>query len=727
MTLPPPHSRTGYSAVAWLFVLYVLFVVYGSLVPLEYVDRSLADAVQAFRNIPFLTLGVASRADWVANGVLYVPVGFLTAAVLLQSYSRLPRVLLFMVAAAFSMALAVAVEFTQLFFPPRTVSLNDLIAEGIGSLIGVALAARFTGWLRSLFASFFGDTERLKKLALEGYAVAYIAFALFPYDLLLSGIEVQAKFDSDSWGWWLAGNSPRPMLLGLQMLAEAALTLPFGFLLARLSAHRVPGYAKAVLLGAALGILIETAQFFIASGISQGMSVLTRALGLGAGLALARYSARWTADNISTGLRRYTLPLVAAYVLAMLEINGWLTTHWQGLRVAQGQLEQLSVIPFYYHYYTTEAKALFSLAAVSLSYVPIGVLAWAHRRTPGFALVVSLALATCIELGKLFLPPSHPDLTNLLLASAASWFTVTLLRRVTMPRVMDCRASLAMTGSTASLRGAPAPWQSMPPDSLHPIPIWLFLCLLATAIWVFNFPAFPWLVGLVLAASAVAVWYRPIWAFVIIPAALPVFDLAPWSGRFFLDEFDALLLICLAVAYNRAPAPSLKLLKPDLALALVGGLVALSFVISAILGLQAAGLPDTNSFNSYFSPYNALRIVKGAVWAALFIGLFRRFGAAGIDARRPFAWGMVAGLGLTVAVIVWERLAFSELWNFADGYRVTGPFSAGHTGGAYVDGYLAAAMPFLMVLTFAARRWQSRVAGVLLMLAASYALLVTFS
>lgn len=715
MTHSPQLPRDSNSAVAWMFVLYVLFVVYGSLVPLQYVDRSLGDAVQAFKSIPFLTLGVASRADWVANGVLYVPVGFLTVALLLQSYPRLPRGLLFVVAAAFSMGLAFAVEFTQLFFPSRTVSLNDLIAECIGSLTGVALAARFTVWIRLLFASFFGDPERLKKLALEGYAVAYIAFSLFPYDVLLSGIEVQAKIDSDSWGWWLAGNSARPMLLGLQLLAEAILTLPFGVLLARLSARRSSVYVKAALMGVALGILIEIAQFFIASGVSQGLSVLTRALGLGCGLALANHSARWTADSISAYLRRYTLPLLAAYVLAMFEINSWNTTNWQGLHVAQGQLAQLSLIPFYYHYYTTEAKALFSLAAVSLSYVPIGVLVWAHRRSPGFALVVSLGLATCIELGKLFLPPSHPDLTNLLLACAASWFTVTLLRQVMTPKV----AGEPVVASEVR--------QSTAPLSTFTLPIWLILSLLVAGVWVFSFPAFPWAVGLVLTASAVAVWFRPILAFVIIPAALPVFDFAPWSGRFYFDEFDALFLVTLAVAFARAPALPHSRWRLDVLFTSLAGLLAFSFVISAVLGLLPFQLPDANSFNNYHSPYNALRIFKGAAWAYLAYTLARRFESKAIDVRRSFAWGMVAGLGLTVVVIVWERVTFSGLFNFSEGYRVTGPFSAIHIGGAYIECFLAAATPFLMLLMLEKRHWFVRLAGLLLLLATTYALMVTFS
>ena len=72
MTNQHHHKQVPHSIVTWLFLLYLLFVVYGSLVPLQYVDRSLDDAIQAFKNIPFLVLGIGSRADWVANLLLYL-------------------------------------------------------------------------------------------------------------------------------------------------------------------------------------------------------------------------------------------------------------------------------------------------------------------------------------------------------------------------------------------------------------------------------------------------------------------------------------------------------------------------------------------------------------------------------------------------------------------------------------------------------------------------------
>ena len=71
--------RRSTLTLAWLG--WLVFVVYGSLVPLDYVALPLDHALAAFRNIPFLSLGLDSRADWVANGVLYAPLGSLAEGV----------------------------------------------------------------------------------------------------------------------------------------------------------------------------------------------------------------------------------------------------------------------------------------------------------------------------------------------------------------------------------------------------------------------------------------------------------------------------------------------------------------------------------------------------------------------------------------------------------------------------------------------------------------------
>ena len=60
--------------------VFLAFVVYGSLVPFEYRSHTLDEALRAFVSIKYLDLGVVSRADWVANIVLYVPLAFLRCA-----------------------------------------------------------------------------------------------------------------------------------------------------------------------------------------------------------------------------------------------------------------------------------------------------------------------------------------------------------------------------------------------------------------------------------------------------------------------------------------------------------------------------------------------------------------------------------------------------------------------------------------------------------------------
>jgi VanZ family protein len=708
---------------------YICFVVYGSLVPLQYQALPFDEAWAAFQNIPYLQLGIDSRADWVANGVLYVPVGFLTVFLLTSSLRRAWAPLLFGFAAMFCVSLAVSVEFTQLYFPPRTVSLNDVIAEIIGSLIGIAIAARLGNWFASLLLSFVEDTRRLLVLGLDAYVMAYLAFALFPFDFLLSWSELADKLHSEAWGWLLAGSGHRLSIQLVKLLAEIGLTLPFGLLLARLAGQKHAGYTLAVVTGLLLGGFIEVAQFFIASGISQGLSVLTRVAGVCAGLALSRYVDRrgsgFTLNDAGAVIRRFVPYLAIPYGLTLLEVNGWLAPQWQGVAAARAQLAEVNFLPFYYHYYTTEAIALFSLAAVAMSYLPVGVMAWATKRAPIFAAVLAILIAGVIETGKLFINGSHPDPTNLSIAAAAAWMTASLLALLSAGKLATHQDLSKINPIHESIL---APKDSAHAPANRPAAgsrVAMVLCLALAAAWVFAFPSLRLLIAVVLAASCIAVWFQPRLIFAVIPAALPVFDLAPWSGRFFLDEFDVLVLTTLAVACVRAPANPRP--RPDVVITIVATLLVLSFSVSTVRGLMPFTSPDFNAFNNYFSHFNALRIAKGGLWALLIWRLSRRFFAANVDVRQQFAWGMTAGLALTVLWVIWERAAFPGLWAFNDDYRVTGPFSATHTGGAYIDCFLAAAIPYLIVLTLRQRNWLVKMAGVGLTLASTYVLMVTYS
>jgi VanZ family protein len=730
-----PASRPVPSLPIWL--AYVLFVVYGSLVPLDFVPRDIDRAWAAFQAMPMYRLGVESRADWIANGVLYVPLAFLSAQLLTRNArgAQRVRVVLYGVAGVFCVALAIAVEFAQVFFPPRTVSRNDLVAECIGSVVGLLLATRYSAWFERLLHAVAHPSQRLLRRLLEAYLVGYLAFSLFPYDLLLDRAEIAQKFNGDNWGWLLAGDSGKPFLIAIKLVAEVVLTVPFGLYL---GARRAPAHAscrQALLAGLVLGGCIELAQFFIASGVSQGLSLLTRAAGVCAGLALWNRRAALSPEALADVVRRHALALAVAYLPLLLGVNGWFSHRWGDAGFAVSRLDTLHFLPFYYHYFTTEAKALVSLGAVCLSYAPIGVLTWARNRQAWQALGTAAALAALVETGKLFMPATHPDPTNVILAALAAWSTFHLVR------VLSRAALVATEPAGESADGhapSPAPRRRTHADPGHyasaaaPSAQWTSALLAAPALALaaygaMTFPTQAVALAGALVVYAVVLWQQPLLLFLVVPAALPVLDLAPWSGRFFFDEFDLLLLVSVSVGVLRLPRSHAAAAREQRHFAWASSLLAISLAVAALRGLTPWQALDGNAFSSYFSHYNALRIGKGALWAWLVCTLLRRACDAQLDAQKYWSGGMILGVTLTLAFIFWERIAFSGLFDFAHDYRVTGPFSATHVGGAYVECFLTISAPYVLIALFQARSWAGRTAMILLLLILTYALMVTFS
>jgi VanZ family protein len=710
------------------------FVVYGSLVPLEYRPLPPGEAWARFQQIPFLNLGVGSRADWIANGVLYAPLGFLgTLALLQRGWWRIVAVVL---PVALAWALAVAVEYTQLFFPPRTVSLNDLLAEGIGVVVG-AVAALVAWSMRARWRPLqAAGSHWLHDHGLALYAAAYLAYSLFPYDLLISGAELADKLASDRWGWWLAGGDGRPLVTAVRLAMEVVLAAPLG---AWLAARRPPhGLARLLVVGLAIGLALELAQLLIASGVTQGASVLTRAAGVVAGGWLWVRRADWQPARVRAVIVKAAPWVLPGYLLVLLGVNGWFSHAWGGLTDAAATLADVRWQPFYYHYYTSEAQALLSLTSVAFSYGLIGVWVWA-RRSPALAAALGAALrCAVVEGGKLFLAGLKPDPTNLGIAALAAAVVTGLADRW-------ARGGRHAAASTHGLESGPglgpapglgAPTAPRPVDGAVPaVPspsrgspaLWL----LAAAALAWQLASTPplWLPStLAVLAAAAAIGWRPALAPVLFAVALPLWDLAPWTGRALWDEFDLLLAVGLAVAWARTRPPT----SPMPALWTLGfTLLAASLGVSALIGLWTGGAPgaapDANALAGYHGPFNALRIVKGVLWAALLVGLWRRLDAAGQDPAAGFARGMVLGLAGVVAWVLWERWAFVGLSDWDAAYRVTGPFSAMHRGGAFVECYIAVAMPFAAQAVLSARRVAARVAAGGLLLAGSLAMMLTFS
>ncbi len=214
-------------------LLYLLFIVYGSLVPLEFKNLPVETALSQFKNTPYLELGAESRADWIANILLYIPLAYGASAMFSGVRYPLIRALLSVCVLIFCLALAVAIEFTQLFFPQRTVSMNDLIAETLGIIIGILGWQFFGAYFSNLYRHLLSSSLLSARSAIIFYLLVYVAISLFPFDFVTSSAELNAKLTNGNDAVFLSFDvcGAEPVRCGVKLLAEILVMLPLGLLI----------------------------------------------------------------------------------------------------------------------------------------------------------------------------------------------------------------------------------------------------------------------------------------------------------------------------------------------------------------------------------------------------------------------------------------------------------------------------------------------------------------
>ncbi|MHB1054233.1 MAG: VanZ family protein, partial [Thiobacillus sp.] len=278
----------------WLAALvYTAFVIYGSLVPLEFRAIPLDEAVTQFGAMPFLELGIGSRADWVANLLLFIPLSFLWMGALAAGAGRARTMLATLVLIPAAFALSLGIEFTQQFFPQRTVSQNDIFAESLGGVIGVLVwwgaGRRFLDWLRS-----WQQTHARAALA-ERLAWVYLAgvlvYNVLPLDLTISLVEIFHKWRDGMVNLVPFGRLPADAAEALYELATDVLIWVPLALLWRLDGTRSAWRVWGMTLGAAA--LLEFMQLFVYSRVSDVTDLVTAATGAALGtLVGGRLAAR---------------------------------------------------------------------------------------------------------------------------------------------------------------------------------------------------------------------------------------------------------------------------------------------------------------------------------------------------------------------------------------------------------------------------------------------------
>ncbi|WP_319574692.1 VanZ family protein [uncultured Desulfobacter sp.] len=419
-----------FDSIKWIWPLYICFIFYGSLLPFEYQYISFHNAIESFFHIPYLHLNMYSREDWVANGILYLPLGYLGCLVLTSRFFFIFR--LFAVS-CICISIAVIIEFLQLYFPNRTVSLNDLLAEVIGGFAGIFIFLLFGKILKSLFQKLLQDRDRAFHSLLIFYMIAYFFYCFFPFDFVLSIEELGRKLQNISFNQLLFSSSRSGLGNLFKIVAEVITILPIGIAMVVFGLRRFKT-RSIIVIGLTVGSVIEFSQIFIVSGITQIFSIILKATGISLGyIFTARaYNVGFDWDAIVRVLKSKHIFVIlwALYILALIFIN------WVGrgdFKIPSDFLNMigaLSFLPFYYHYKMAESQALFLVAAYFLVYLPSGILVatkvlikekYIDNQHLLFIFGVGLLLSAGFEFGKLFLEKNRPDLTNLIIGSLSAY------------------------------------------------------------------------------------------------------------------------------------------------------------------------------------------------------------------------------------------------------------------------------------------------------------------
>ena len=225
-----------------LAALYALALVYSSLVlgpvGLHYVPLGLGEAWDRFMSVRFVPHGSNERPDWIANMMLPIPLAFLINSVFGFGIVTGRRVSGIAATLAISFAFILAVKFAQLYFPPRTVTLNYISAQLIGAVVGVILFQLYHTKLYPRLLSRFADGDGLTTV-LGVYTLFLIAYYLMPFDVTLSVGDLAARA-LELFGILFAipGEGHTATYQLLLVIADTLTTIPVGMYLAVVGRER---------------------------------------------------------------------------------------------------------------------------------------------------------------------------------------------------------------------------------------------------------------------------------------------------------------------------------------------------------------------------------------------------------------------------------------------------------------------------------------------------------
>ena len=460
----------------------------------------------------------------------------------------------------------IAVKYLQLFFPPRTVSLNYIEAQSLGSLLGVALFWVSADRLFPVLRGISGPGSRPLLIVCGIYGVALFLFYLFPFDFALSSEDFRersAALPNMLLSWTGEGRSPT--LRAVVVLADTVATIPLGVLLALKSRRR--SLFRIAVTGLVMMSMVTVLTMLVLTATPSLIAILYRTVGIVIGAAMLMWAERQDPVRWRNLLARLVPPMIPPYLLAVAFVNDLLSPQWRRMSEALAAFDEFGLLPFYHHYIVSKAQAAASVAVHLLTFAPIGVMValrrGGRRAEIWTAAVLAAVLSFGVELGRWFKPELQPDFSNVIIASAAAGIAAKLT-----PAFWSMLEGETFAKSTAPVRGpvrspaiaaarrtqprSRADDLKRPGTTLSGL-VTAAVCLAATAAVVATYPVAPWALGIALMAYAAALLRWPGLWLAVVPAVLPALDLTPWTGWTRVGEPDLFVLVTIVILALRAP------------------------------------------------------------------------------------------------------------------------------------------------------------------------------
>ncbi len=396
-----------------LFLLYVLFLIYASVVPFDFI-RSKADFYQAIaqiRWIPFFLAQERSLPDIVSNLALFFPFGLLLASIML---ARMPLWIILCISIVSGAFMSCFLEMIQLFVSSRITSISDVINNALGSGAGALTAYIYHRYINRYLEPVFLHT--LKRPLLEVYTVFIFAgilfFACAPFDVSIDISDLKAsvkhtlRYPNLIVPWRYMKSSINNFLL---FCAASVFACVAGWR----QRFRLISVVRIFLFCLIFAGMMECIQLFIVSRSTSVSNFFFAIFGTCSGIGISLIYLK--NEHLSVRMMRFFLVMYCIYILFNTMFP------FQIEPSPSSKLSLYTIIPFSMYFVRINIFSVSDLSTQIITFIPMGICGIFNKhRKNSKAFVIGLLSGMVLELVQIFIATRYCDSTDAILAGTGA-------------------------------------------------------------------------------------------------------------------------------------------------------------------------------------------------------------------------------------------------------------------------------------------------------------------